>query len=96
MLTCFHNRQQQQQHQQGTKRSLCVFPARAGDTKTVNSSKLFFFIWEKELFIYNTVALVIAADRSYVNYYKLTCQVCPAVHTLLLEISSGPTSSLNV
>ena len=39
-LTCFHNitpenqnNNRQQQHQQGTKRSLCVFPAKAGDTK---------------------------------------------------------------
>ena len=38
MLTLFHNRQQQQQQTiqqllQWTKWSLCVFPARAGDTK---------------------------------------------------------------
>ena len=35
MLTRFHNRQQQTRdyRPQGTKRSLCVFPAWAGDTK---------------------------------------------------------------
>ena len=57
----------------GDKAIPVVFRARADDTKTVYSSKLFvfylfiylfifFFFLEKELFIYNTVALVIAAE----------------------------------
>ena len=55
----------------GDKAIPVVFTARADDTKTVYSSKLFvflfiylfiFFLLEKELFIYNTVALVIAAE----------------------------------
>ena len=40
MLTCFHNRQQTVQQQQGTKWSLCVFPAKAGDT---GRDKFYFF-----------------------------------------------------
>ena len=36
MLTCFHYRQQQR-----TKRSLCVFRAKAGDTKTETAFNMF-------------------------------------------------------
>ena len=64
MLTCFHNRQQQQQHQQGTKRSLLSLQLGQMTQKlSILVNCLFFylfiysfFFFEKELFIYNTVA----------------------------------------